>query len=224
MKRVTRQEMKELDRQAIEEFGIPAIVLMENAGRVVAEEVLKLLDLSNPGQVVVLCGRGNNGGDGFVVARHLFNRNVPVSVVYFGLIAEALDRPAPGAAQVNLKIIKQMGVPIEESKDINVSAISNKIKVSKVIVDAIFGIGLERPVAGALKELIEQINTLKIPIVAVDVPSGLDADQGIPLGAAIRAARTVTFGAAKIGFFQPAAQPYLGKYQVADISIPRTLL
>lgn len=222
MKYITRQQMKELDRKAIEEYHIPALILMENAGRAVADEVLKMLDNPETSEVSILCGRGNNGGDGLVVARHLFNQGVKVKVFYLGNIKESLNK---GEAGINLNIVLKMKIPLEEVTITrhNLKSIIYNLK-SSLIIDAIFGIGLERPIEGQLKELIDRINTLQIPIVAVDMPSGLDADKGIPLGTAIRATKTVTFGMAKTGFVKESAKDYLGELIVVDISIPRTLV
>lgn len=222
MKHVTRQQMKELDRQSIEEYGIPAVILMENAGRAVAEESLKMLGKLPRGKVTLLCGTGNNGGDGLVAARHLFNHGLPIQVIYLGNVKSTMVHPELNASAINLNIVRRMRIPIRESKKINVAGVIAKIKDSAVIIDAIFGIGLDRPVKGFLKSLIEHVNNLKIPILAVDLPSGLDADRGRPLGVAIRAVKTVTFGAPKIGFTAPSAPRYTGEVIVADIGIPHT--
>ncbi len=209
--------MQELDRRTIEEYGIPGMVLMENAGHAVALEALKMLKQPAKSVVSVICGTGNNGGDGFVVARHLFNSGVKVKILYLGNIKESLKKT--GDAVTNLKIALKMQIPITE---LDYSAFP--IPHSSLVIDAIFGIGLTRPIEGGIKELIESINQSKIPVIAADVPSGLDCDKGIPLGVAIKATKTITFGAAKIGFRNLIAKKYLGKLIVAGISMPKFLL
>lgn len=220
MKYLTRRQMQELERRTIEEYGIPGMVLMENAGRSVAEESLKILRRSRCPSVVVLCGPGNNGGDGLVVARHLFNHGVRGKVIFLGRIKDALARD--GDAALNLKIALKMKIPVKET--FNLKSIIAHLKSASLIIDAIFGIGLTRPVQGPLRDLIETINRLKRPVFAVDVPSGLDCNTGKPLGAAIQATETITFSVPKIGFRRLSAKKYLGKLTVADIGIPRLLL
>jgi len=232
MKYLSCKEMQELDRRTIEEYGIPGMVLMENAGRSVALEALKMLKQPTKATVSVICGTGNNGGDGFVAARHLFNSGVKVKVFYLGNLKEALTKT--GDAITNLKIALKMKIEIKEVSRTPAGTFPPTLRFGDVvatprsapphlIIDAIFGIGLTRPVEGALKELIESINRSKIPVIAVDVPSGLDCDKGIPLGTAIKATKTITFGAAKVGFRNPLAKKYLGELIVTDISIPKFL-
>lgn len=221
MKYLTRQQMTRLDRMAIETYHIPALILMENAGRAVAQEVLRIIKQPGRAFVSVLCGPGNNGGDGLVAARHLFNQGVKVKLFYFGKISRIIDR---GETGVNLRIVLKMGLPIKEAVDIPVNQILRQINKSKLIIDALFGIGLQRPLTGRLRELIEGINHLNKSVITVDVPSGLDCDKGIPWGVAVKATRTVTFGAPKLGFKKPSARKYTGKIIVADISIPHFLL
>lgn len=226
--------MQELDRRTIEEYGISGMVLMENAGRAVALEALKMLkskkgsalthhknirrvlEAKRSGIVHIICGSGNNGGDGFVAARHLFNSGVKVKVFYLGNLKEALAKT--GDAATNLKIALKMRLPVMESTVKPLNGLNPSL-----IIDAIFGIGLTRPINGPIKELVESINRSKIPVIAVDVPSGLDCDKGIPLGIAIKADKTITFGAPKTGFKNKLAKKYLGKLIVSDISIPRFL-
>lgn len=220
MKYLTRTQMQEIDHRTIQEYGIPGMVLMENAGRSVAEESLRMLGRSRRPSVVVLCGPGNNGGDGLVVARHLFNHGAQVTVIFLGRIKNALARDDDAA--INLKIALKMRIPVKET--FNLKSIIAHLKSSSLIIDAIFGIGLARPVGRKLRKLIQAVNRLKRPVIAVDVPSGLDCDTGEPLGGAIQATETITFAAPKIGFKNPLAKKYLGKLTVVDIGIPRLLL
>lgn len=221
MKYLTRRQMTRLDRTAIEIYHIPALILMENAGRAVAHEALRMLKQSARVVISVICGPGNNGGDGLVAARYLFNRGIKVRVFYFGKIDKALNK---GDAGINLSIALKMGLPVKEALNISVNQVLRQIKKSKLTIDALFGIGLQRPISGRLKDLIEGLNRLGNPVMAVDVPSGLDCDKGIPLGVAVEASRTVTLGAPKIGFKKRSARSYIGELIVADISLPYFLL
>ncbi|MBI2901195.1 MAG: NAD(P)H-hydrate epimerase [Planctomycetes bacterium] len=195
MRFVTREEIEEIDRRAQAEFGIPAETLMENAGAAAAREVLA----RTSGPVVVVCGRGNNGGDGFVAARHLHEAGRFVRVHILS-VPEA-DTPAGRNFE---KVRRLCG---EFSKG--------------AIVDAIFGTGLRRPVEGKYRAAIEEINRRKEFVLAVDVPSGLDANSGRPLGAAVEAAVTVTMGLPKVGF--RGAERYTGEVVVAEIGYPAAL-
>jgi len=228
MKYLSRQQLKEIDRRAIEEFGIPALILMENAGRAVADEAIKLYRKNRSPMAAIVCGKGNNGGDGLVVARHLHNHGFRVAVLYL----DAVDNKAGKSIEVltNLEIIKKLNIQIIElAWMLNNSLKENKKLLDKtysllgksgVIIDAIFGIGLERPIEGHLKNFIERINSLSVPKIAVDIPSGLDADTGLPLGAAVKAKTTISLVAMKKGFKNPESRKFTGKIKVADISIP----
>ena len=195
---LTREEMRELDRKAIEEYKIPGIVLMENAGRNVAEEILKMLDDPQQAKVVILCGKGNNGGDGFVVARHLHNHGISVDVF---LVARVSDILKDGDTGTNLQILLNMKIPVKEILDIQgVNNILKELNDCNILVDALFGTGLSGNVREPFKTLIHGVNTLNKPIISVDIPSGLDCNTGKILGAAIKATKTVTFAIAKRGF------------------------
>ena len=199
VKTVTREEMRELDRKAIEVYEIPGIILMENAGRNVAEEVYKMTDNQNKIKVAVLCGKGNNGGDGFVVARHLHNYGITVGVF---LVAKISDIVKDADAGTNLKILLNMKIAIRE---ILLTTEMNNILMElcsyDIIVDALFGTGLSGNVREPFKMLIDGVNNLNRPIVSVDIPSGLDCNNGNILGTAIKATKTVTFAAGKRGFY-----------------------
>jgi NAD(P)H-hydrate epimerase len=210
MRYVTREEMQEIDRLAIEKHGIPVDVLMENAGRAVADAVEERASRACP--VVAVCGRGNNGGDGFVAARLLAERGFEVEVMALEPHYDESTATGRNWARVrdHLDFVGRF-----------------KTRPMAVILDAIFGTGLSRPVAGREKGLIEEMNRFDVrwfPIVAVDIPSGLDANTGRPLGAAVRATVTVTMGLPKVGFQDRAARDYLGELIVADIGFPPALL
>lgn len=221
-KPLTRKQMRELDRKAIEEYKIPGIILMENAGRNVAEEVIKMIDSPQKTRVAILCGKGNNGGDGFVAARHLYNRHVPVDVF---LIAKISDILKDGDAGTNLQILLTMKIPIKELPDVTfVNNILRDLTNYDILVDALFGTGLSGEVREPFKTLIHEINNLNKTIISVDIPSGLDCNTGNILGTAVKATKTVTFAASKKGFSLGNGPNYTGSIVVTDISIPRELL
>ena len=221
-KTLTREEMRELDRKAIEEYKIPGIILMENAGRNVAEEILKMLDDPQQAKVAILCGKGNNGGDGFVVARHLHNHSISVDVF---LIARVSDILKDGDAGTNLQILLNMKIPVKEIFDIpGVNSILKELHNYNILADALFGTGLSGDVREPFKTLIGGVNNLNKTIISVDIPSGLDCNTGKILGVAIKATKTVTFAIAKKGFYLNDGPSYTGKVIVSDISIPRELI
>ena len=215
---LSRQEVREFDRRAIEELGIPGVVLMENAGRGAAEV---LVSLGCRGPVVICCGKGNNGGDGFIIARHLDNRNIPVRVLLF-----ARPKDLTGDAAVNYQIIARSGLPIEiyagESWD--EKTLHAELTKAEWVVDALFGTGLTGPVKKPLDRVIAAINASQTHVLAVDIPSGLDCDTGQPLDPTVRAEHTVTFVAEKKGFAQSSAKEWIGQVHVVDIGAPRRLL
>lgn len=218
MRTVTVKEMKDIDRAAIEEYGIPALILMENAGVAVANcaEAMMPSDCS----LALLCGRGNNGGDGFVAARHLINREKETSLFLVGRREEV-----KGEARINLNILLEMNQPISElrsKKDL--VDLKKTLETKTLIIDAIFGIGLQGQVKTPADEIIRILNDSQKPIIAVDVPSGLDADTGEVLGNCVMATKTVTMGLAKKGFFLNEGPRYVGEIVVADIGIPEKLL
>jgi NAD(P)H-hydrate epimerase len=205
-----RAAARAVDRAATEEYGIPGIVLMENAARALAAETLDMLGGSG-GRVVIVCGAGNNGGDGWALARHLHNAGVDVTVV--SMRAPRVDTDAA----VNCRIARAMGVPSVAANAIGA------VGEPDVIVDAIFGTGLDRPIGGDAVTVIDWINGAGCPVLAVDLPSGLDCDTGAVLGVAVRAARTVSFVGTKPAFAVPAARPYVGTVVIGDIGAPREL-
>ncbi len=213
----TREALRELDRRAVEEFHIPIRVLMENAGRAVADVARHLLKKN--ARALVLAGPGNNGGDGLVAARHLHNAGIPVSIL---LLAERDRYKDASAAQ--LATVDAMHLPVDtitpghaELRDWIVES-----DPADLLIDALFGTGLTRPVEGLALEVIRAANASRHPILAIDIPSGLDCDTGRPLGEAIRATETVSFCGHKKGFAE--ARAYLGKVVTADIGAPRELL
>lgn len=203
---LTRQQVRELDRRAIQEYGVPGVVLMENAGRNCADWLRELNPQRMP--TLVLCGPGNNGGDGFVIARHLDNHGWPVTAWLYGD-----PQQLPPDAAIHFAIVQRCGLlapPPEQFRG--------------WIVDALFGTGLSRPLGPPYDALIETVNRSGNPVLAVDIPSGLDCDRGEPLGPTIRAHYTATFVARKRGFDNPGAAPWIGQVRVLDIGAPRALI
>ena len=214
---MTRDEVRAFDAWAINTLGVPGVVLMENAGRSCAELVKdKLKDVADP-KVCIFCGTGNNGGDGYVIARHLINGGFDVTVVICG------DREKiKGDAKINLDVLERMGRPIERLNpaDANLAGrVQHLTAGAQVLVDSLFGTGLRGELSDEYRRLIENINACRRPILAVDIPSGLDCDSGRPLGAVIKAAWTVTFVAVKKGFTFADAARYTGEIFVASIGV-----
>ncbi len=208
---VSAKEMRALDLRAQAEFGIPGLILMENAGRAVAETaMIRMPEASS--KIAILCGPGNNGGDGLVAARYLWNRGYPVSVFLF-------KEPSSyrGDTLINWHIVEKIGIPTERfSPSIPLNAYS-------LAIDALLGTGLNTDVSGLHAEAVIQLNASGIPVIAVDIPSGLDADTGIPRGTAVKAEITVTMALPKTGMVKSCAAAYVGKMVIADIGFPRRM-
>jgi hydroxyethylthiazole kinase-like uncharacterized protein yjeF len=214
---MTKEQVRKVDSWAINTLGIPGVVLMENAGRSCAELIKeKLKDVAAP-KVCIFCGTGNNGGDGYVIARHLLNSGFEVVVVICGN-----REKIKGDAKINLDILERLGRPIEQLnlRDGDVSAqVKTFADGADMIVDGVFGTGLGGQLRDDYKKLVESINACDCPIMAVDIPSGLECDSGQPLGAAIKADYTVTFVAVKKGFTSGSSSQYTGEIFVASIGI-----
>jgi NAD(P)H-hydrate epimerase len=211
---ISRQAANLLDRRAVEDYGMTGLVLMENAGRGVAD---RLCALGIGGPVVICCGGGNNGGDGFVVARHLDLRGHQVRVV---LLADPAK--LAGDAAINYRIVANCGIALDVLAD--AGQLARHLAGAAWIVDALLGTGARGEPRAPLAEAIERINAHGAPIMAVDLPSGLDCDSGAAATHTIRAAHTCTFVAQKPGFLAPAARRYTGVVHVTDIGAPRKLV
>ncbi len=214
---VTASEMQTMDAATIENFGLPGRILMENAGRGATEAFLKKIYFHHPSTgVAVVTGRGNNGGDGFVIARYLAQKQIPVRVY----LLSTRDRVS-GDAAANLKLLPSMGIPVEEVPD---SAAFQKIKTElrhqKCWIDAILGTGLSSDVKGFYREIIEFINASGRPVFSVDIPSGLNSDTGIPCGISIKATATATFAFAKLGHLLHPGAELTGNLSIIEIGIP----
>lgn len=212
---VTASEMQAIDRSAIKEFGIPGLVLMENAGLAAAslihENVPDLLEK----KVVIVCGKGNNGGDGFVIARHLFIDGVQVDILLLGK-----RQQLKSDARVNADIAFKMGIPIHEITEKNISAQNHLFRHCHIIVDALFGTGLSKPTGGLYEKVIKKVNTSKKYVVAVDIPSGVDSDSGHLIGPHIKANVTAALALLKRSHLLFPAAESMGEVQILDISIP----
>ena len=206
-----RDRIREVDACAIRDFGIPGIVLMENASRGVADCAYAMV---RGGSVLIICGGGNNGGDGFAAARHLHNRGIRTTIV--------LLRPREtyqGDARINLDICDAMKLTIVGAADDPIKMLATVDK-HDLIMDAVLGTGPCDTIRSPLSDVIRWINESDTPVLAVDLPSGLDCNSGHPLGVAVKAACTVTFVGLKSGFHQSHAKPYVGEIVIADIGVP----
>ncbi|WP_054692273.1 bifunctional ADP-dependent NAD(P)H-hydrate dehydratase/NAD(P)H-hydrate epimerase [Syntrophomonas palmitatica] len=220
MKLLYAQEMREIDRRASSEYDIPSIILMENAGLRVVEVVEEMLGDPRNKRVVVLAGKGNNGGDGLVAARHLINCGAQVETFLLGNENEL----TPDAGR-NFAILSKMKAdifPLLEETDLDNLMLS--LLASDIIVDAIYGIGFKGSLNDFVAQVVRMVNWCRAPVVAVDIPSGVEADTGKVHGEAIQAAHTVSFALPKVGLVLEPGKEYVGTLSVADISIPRALL
>jgi NAD(P)H-hydrate epimerase len=220
MKVATAEQMHELDRKATETYHIPGIVLMENAGRGTAEAIGEAFPDLQRKKIAIFSGKGNNGGDGFVVARHLLNRGIPAKV--FLLTNPQVLR---GDAETNFHIFKRMkGEIFSLPSTQEYQKVKKDLEKYDLLIDGIFGTGLDAEVRGYYREVIDHLNGLQKPIVSLDIPSGLDANTGKPLGTAIRATMTITFGLPKVGQLIHPGPDYVGKLRMIDISLPKMLV
>lgn len=213
---LSRNQIRKYDELAINEYEINSKVLMENAGRGAAQIVLKYL--SSSGYVAIICGSGNNGGDGFVIARHLFNQKKEVKI--FLTIPETNIK---GDALYNLNILKKFKIEIIEATNNPISYI-DYLENADVIVDALFGTGINKELKPPFSDWVDLINKCNKPVIAIDIPSGLDADTGRPLGNAVKADETVTFAALKTGLILYPGAGLAGKIHVATIGAPDQII
>jgi NAD(P)H-hydrate epimerase len=226
--RLTREQCRAVDRHAIEQLGIAGVVLMENAGRNAADLIERWARPATgkraseePGRSLrfaILCGKGNNGGDGFVIARHLFNRG---HIVEVSLVSDATS--LTGDAAANYQIATRLGIPVHiccEAVSLNEAAAH--WRACDVLVDAILGTGFRGPLRDPLMAgVIERINAARVSlVVAVDLPSGVDADLGLTGSPTVRADRTITFVAEKVSFAHSEVKARLGQVKVVDIGVP----
>jgi NAD(P)H-hydrate epimerase len=213
MTRLTRAQVRQIDRLASERYHVPGIVLMENAARAVADAACEMLGNHPAGKILVLCGGGNNGGDGLAAARHLHNRGFDIT-----LFLTVNPAKYTGDALTNWEIASAMGLRRLEGFD------EVMRRDFDLVVDAVFGTGLTEPPWSPTAAVIQIVNTFGTQTLAIDLPSGLDCDTGEPLGPCITATRTVTFVAEKSGFANPNSRRFTGEVTVGDIGCPRELI
>lgn len=213
-------QIQRLDQLAIEKERIPSLVLMENAGRAAAGVILRQCRAYQNPFVCVVCGTGNNGGDGFVVSRHLQRAGV-ATVTYLVGKTSGLKQDA----LANYRILKKQGSSVHRISQSN-RFLRQDIARADVIVDALFGVGLNRNIQEPFKSIIELINSRKPgkTVISLDVPSGLDATTGAVFGVCVQADLTVTFSAPKQGFYKKEGRVYTGRVKVVDIGIPKKLM
>lgn len=223
MIRLSREQVRRVDQICIEEYGLPGIVLMENAARSAADVAMQMLS-GTGGRVSILCGGGNNGGDGLAIARHLHNRGFHVE------IAAAWLKPLKGDAAIHDRVVREMGLPIEslllgEADRRTLDEQRSLLAGADLLIDALFGTGFQGPTAGPFRPLLSSLSTWCPSVLAVDLPSGLDCDTGEPTGdACVRATRTVTFVAEKLGFANPRSREFTGDVVIGDIGCPREVI
>lgn len=214
---VTAEEMRRLDQKASEDFGIPSLLLMENAGRGIAELIF---NLRTARRILILCGKGNNGGDGFVIARHLSNRGLSVKIV---LCADPAK--LSGDTKINFDIVSKMKIPCTVISDhFEENRLAVDFQNADLIVDALFGVGLNAPLVGLCAKVVTLLNHSGREVLSVDIPSGLHADTGQALGVAVVARMTATLGLPKKGLFAKEGPKHAGKILVIDIGLPKEIL
>jgi len=208
-------EVRQIDRLAIEEFGMSGLVLMENAGRHSAERIFAAVDSTTA--IRVMCGPGNNGGDGYVIARHLELLGCAVDV-----LALVPPEKLSGDAAANAKIAQAAGIPIAVAN--SVDDLHASIDDNHVLIDCMLGTGAKGAPRGLFYDAVRLANEASVKRIAIDIPTGLDGDSGQPSEMTFRAAVTLTFVAEKQGFCNSQAKPFLGDVETISIGVPRVLL
>jgi NAD(P)H-hydrate epimerase len=219
MKILTSKQMKKIDSHTINKVGIPGPVLMENAGLQIFKEIMARFPRIAEEKIVIIAGKGNNGGDGFVIARHLYNQGCDVIVLLLAPKSEI-----KGDAALNMNIADKIGIKIVENRSGKyLKSHKEIIQNATILVDAIFGTGLTKPAEGIFAKVISDVNRSSAYKIAVDIPSGLSSDTFELIGPSVKADLTVTLAAPKIAHIFPPAEDLIGEMVVADISIPRAL-
>jgi NAD(P)H-hydrate epimerase len=214
---MTCADIRALEQRVIEELGLPSLLLMENAGRGLAG---LLFSIGVTGRVVICCGKGNNGGDGLVMARHLDNMLVSVRTLLFGRPEELTPD-----ASLNYQVLTRAGLPVSLClHEAGLDQARKELAGAEWVVDALFGTGLRGPLRPPFDQVVGLINESGARVLAVDIPSGLDGDTGRALGATVRAEHTGTLLARKAGFDQPGATEWTGQVHLIDIGLPRRFL
>lgn len=211
---LNREEIQKIEKETVEKFGINNLVLMENAGRESFYVMKRILKNIKNKDFLIFCGKGNNGGDGFVLARYLFNNFVNVKVFYFGNPEEFTD-----ISFLNFKILKNLKIDTISIDDLKLYNL--RLNKNYIFVDAILGIGIKGEIEGKMREVIEYINEKGNYKISIDIPSGLDADTGEIHGVCVKSNLTISMGFLKKGFFINKGPEYTGKIEVVDIGFPR---
>ncbi len=207
--------MRDIDRWAIEELGIPGIVLMENAGKAIVERLQQILSNLHSKKIIIFCGKGNNGGDGFVIARHLTQLGANVTVLLAGKLIDL-----KGDAKTNSIITRNMKIPLKELSPENIDTFDHKLRHADVIVDALFGTGLSKPVTDFMKTVVDKINQPKKFTASVDINSGINADSGQLIGPHVKSDITFALASFKNSHLLHPAAGVMKKVELLDIGIP----
>ncbi len=221
MRIVSIEEMRKIDRLAIKGLGIPGVVLMENAGQSVVSAMEDFFEMDSVIRITIVCGKGNNGGDGFVVARYLLNQDISVDVF---IVSDSLSSVSQDAKK-NLDILMGLGekpLLIKDTRGLN--NLKSSLNDADLVVDALFGTGFNGKIKGIASRVVKEINESELNIVAVDTPSGIDSNTGAVSGEAVRADLTVTMGLPKTGQLLYPARHYVGELYVADIGFPEQVI
>jgi ADP-dependent NAD(P)H-hydrate dehydratase / NAD(P)H-hydrate epimerase len=214
---VTAAQAHALDTRARERYGVSALILMENAGRQVAQEALSRMKMRK--RVVVVCGKGNNGGDGFVASRHLLCAGVKPEIFLVGRAADVRKQ-----AGTNLGVLLALGQAITELNAQTFTVFKKAVCDNALVIDALLGVGLKGNVTGLYKEVIDMVNASGAYVLSVDIPAGLHADTGEMAGVCVRADATLTFAARKKGMVMGNGPRYCGRIIVGDLGVPFTQL
>jgi NAD(P)H-hydrate epimerase len=207
--------MRSVDAYAIETLGIPGLILMENAGRNTADVIVERLGGAVGKRVAIVAGGGNNGGDGFVIARHLANRGAAVTTFVI-----APDEKITGDARTNLDAIEALEHDVHRVGEHELPKLARLLDGADLVVDAVGGTGIRGELQGPLATAVDQINAAAAPVAAVDIPTGLDCDTGSAEGGCVKADFTVTMAARKTGFEADGIEEFTGDVVVVDIGIP----
>lgn len=213
---LTTEQIYKIDKITTEKFSIPSFVLMENAGRSSAEIIKKFAKRNSFRKIIIFCGPGKNGGDGFVLARYLYIWGFEVKVIIF-----INETDYKGDTLQNYKILKRLNLKIEK---FDVKKMEEEINKYDIIVDAIFGIGLKRDIENVYRDAIELINKTKKVVFSIDIPSGLESDTGKVLGCCVKADYTLTMGFLKLSFNKKESKELCGEIKLLDIGYPLVLL
>lgn len=214
MLELTRDQIRAVDSHAIETLGIPGLILMENAGRGAADVFEDFVGGMEGKRIAIVAGGGNNGGDGFVIARHLHIRGARVTI-----FVVAPHEKISGDAETNLQAALALGLDVRDLHQ-DLSGLADQLEQYDFAVDAVGGTGIKGALRGGMAQVVEQIIASGVDVLAVDIPTGLDCDTGVAEGPAVRAKLTATFAASKVGFGKEEARDYTGEVKVCDIGVP----